>query len=103
MENIALEVGHIVVGSAVILQGVGMTAFVVEEVQGVGAVGLPHQLATGIEIVVGDAADFLGQTQTVRIVGEGELLATAVGGYQSPALLPVKAPIGTIIVLQRIA
>lgn len=53
VKHIALEIGHIVVGSTIILQCVGVTAFVVEEVQGVGAVGLPYQLATGIEANVG--------------------------------------------------
>ena len=48
VEHIALEVGHIVVGGAVILQGIGVTALVIEEVQGVGAPGFPQELAAGI-------------------------------------------------------
>ena len=52
VKHIALEVGHIVVGGAVVGQGVRVTAFVIEEVQGVGAVGLPYQLATCIGVVV---------------------------------------------------
>ena len=102
-QNIALEVGDIVVGGTVVGQGVGMTALVIEEVQSVAAPGLPHQLTTGIEIAVGGVADFLGQPQTVGIVGEGERLATAVGGDQSPSLFPGHCPPGAVIVAGRIA
>ena len=44
-QNIALEVGDIVVGGAIIGQGVGVTAFIVEEVQGVAVAPFSRQVA----------------------------------------------------------
>jgi len=45
VEHIALVVGHIVVGCAIVGKGIGVTAFIVEEVQGVIAPGFPQELA----------------------------------------------------------
>ena len=44
-QNIALEISDKIVGGAIIGQGVGVTAFVVEEVQGVAAAPFSRQVA----------------------------------------------------------
>lgn len=61
VHHIALQVGHIVVQGAIMLEGKGSTVIVVEEVQSVAAISFPQQLATGIDVIVsGCANSFLG-------------------------------------------
>ena len=67
VKHIALEIGHIVVGSTIVGLGIGVTAFVVEEVQGVGAVGLPYQLATGIEVIGGSGVAVMVLSLRLRL------------------------------------
>ena len=98
VEDVALEVGDVVVEGAVVLQGVGIAAGIVEEVQGVSAAGLAHQLAACVGVAVGGTAYLLGQPQAIGIVGEAEALAVAVGRHQPPALGPGHGPILAVVI-----
>ena len=60
VKHVALEVGDVVVEGAVVFQGVGVSVNVVEEIQGVAAPGLAHELAACVVVAVGGAADLFG-------------------------------------------
>lgn len=99
--HITLEVGDIVVDGAVVLQGIGGSISIVEEIQGVGAVGFPHQPATGVQIVVGNAVYGFTGAQPFQVVGVGHCGS---GGYrlgQSSAVVPREGPPSTVVVAQR--
>ena len=92
-------------------QGVGVTAFVVEKVQGVATGGLSHQFATGIEVVVGHTVKHLLRADTVLVIGVGIDISISLGSLvvtgfcrnQVPALFPGEVPPGAIIVAGGIA
>ena len=61
VQDIALEIGDVIVQGAVVLDGIGGTHSIVEEVQGVAAIGFPQQLITGIVISMSNSVGLLGQ------------------------------------------
>ena len=54
---IALKVGDVIVERAIVLQCIGVSARIVEEVQGVAAKAFPQQFTTGIIVSVLGAID----------------------------------------------
>ena len=102
VQNIALEVRNVIVQGAVILNRIGRTHGIVEEIQSVAAPGLPHQLAAGIIVFMLGGAYLLTQPQAFGIIGVGNALATAGSGHQSPALCPAKCPGGSVVVTSGI-
>ena len=103
LHYIALEVGDVVVHGAVVLQGEGRSAGIVEEVQGVGAVGFPEQLAAGVVVGVGRAVDSLRGADTVVVIGIGDGMASTDGFGQIPAFRPGEFPLGAVVVAGGIA
>ena len=104
MEDVALEVGNVVVQGVVVLQCVGISAGIVEEVQGVTAAGLAQELAAGVVVAVGGAVvDGFAQPQSAGIVGEVEACGSTACGNQSPSLCPVHIPLCAVVVCGGIA
>ena len=101
---IALQVGDVIVGGSVVLQGIGVSVGIVREIQEVAVVAFPQQLAAGIEIIVGSAAadGFLG-AQAVGVVLKGKRSACTACGGKLAAILPGEAPTRAVIIAQRIA
>ena len=58
---VALQVGDIVVNRAIVLQRVRSAVGIIEEVQGIAAIGFPQQLITGIVISMSNSVGLLGQ------------------------------------------
>ena len=100
---IALQVGDVIVGGAIILQRIRVTVGIIREIQEVAAVAFPQQLAAGIEIIVGSAAadGFLG-AQAVGVVLKGKRSACAACGGKLAAIFPGKGIAGAVVVTQRI-
>ena len=96
--HIAPEVGHVVVHRAVVLHGVGGSIGIVEEVNGIGAPGHAHQLATGIVVTVGGAVDNLAGSQAAGIIGEAQAVAACGGSCQAPTVSPGEVPAIAVIV-----
>ena len=98
-----MQVCNVIVEGAVVLQRVGGTIGIVEEVQGVAAIGFSQKLITGIIISVDNSIDCLGQPLAVRIVGESNLGVSGFCPVQLLACTPLKGPPGTIIVAGGVA
>ena len=103
LHHIALEVSDVVIHRAIMLQSKGGAAGIVEEVQGVGAVGFPQQLAAGVVVGVGRAVYSLRCADTVVVIGIGDGMASTDGFDQIPALGPLKGPTGAVVVAGGIA
>ena len=85
------------------LQSIGHTVGIIEEVQGIAAIGLPHQFAAGIEILVRDIANGLAVTKTGQIIG---VVNGGTAGYcpgQASAVVPGEGPAGAVIVAGGVA
>ena len=103
VENIALEVGDVVVGRAVVIQGVWRAVVVIEEVQNDTSIGLPQQLATGVVVIVYDVIDLLAGTQSVRVIGVGVGNAILLRTGEVSTLLPLEIPPGTVVIAGGVA
>ena len=97
-KDIALEVGNVVIGSAVVIQRIGASGVIIEEVQNVGSPCFPEQVAAGVEVVVGYAVYGLAQAQAVTVVGIGIGLAVDGSGGKPSALSPGKGIAAAIVV-----
>ena len=101
--HVPLQVGDVVVHRAVVLHGVGGSIGIVEEVNGIGAPGHAHQLATGIVVTVGGAVDNLAGSQAAGIIGEAQAVAACGGSCQAPTVSPGEVPANAVVVAGGIA
>ena len=86
--HVTLQIGDVVVEGSVVLQRIGSAVGIVEEVQGVAAVGLSQKFATGIVIGMLDPVHGFGGSDAVSIVGKAQILR-AVGGGLQIAVTPI--------------
>ena len=86
--HVTLQIGDVVVEGSVVLQRIGSAVGIVEEVQGVAAVGFPEQFAAGIVIGMLDPVHGFGGADAVSIVGKTQVLR-AVGGGLQIAVTPI--------------
>ena len=97
-----MQIGDVVIQCAIVLQRVGRAICIIEEVQGIAAVGFPEQLAAGIEVCVLDPVHSFGGADSVSIVGKTQILRAAGGGFQPFALAPGEGPAGTVVVAEGV-
>ena len=104
---IALGVGHIVVGRAVVDHRHRCTVGTVGKVQNIGANRHAAQTTSVVNILVGvgsrGAADFPLGTHAVGIVFHVPGQTVSGHGRQFPAMLPGKSPSGAVVEAERIA
>ena len=103
LHHIALQVGDVVIGGAVVLYRIGNAAGIVEEIEGVAAVGLPQQLAAGVVISVDNTVDGFRGADTVVVVSIGDVGVTAACADQVPAFRPGECPAGAVKVADGVA
>ena len=94
--HVTLEVGDVVVHRAVVLHGIGKTAGIVEEVNGIGSPGHAHQLAAGVIIAVSGATHSLAGPQTAGIIGKAQAVGSVGGRRQTSTVDPGKVPASAI-------
>ena len=98
--HVALQIGDVVVQSAVQADGNGSTGGIVGEVHGVGGAALHlHQQTAAVDILVGSAGTGTLGTHTAGIIGKGPGLAVDLQGRQLSAVLP---GVGAGAVRQRV-
>ena len=100
---VTLEVGYVVIHSAVVLQYIRHPASIVEEVQCRCTVSFTQQLAACIVIAVCGPVHRLPGSQAIRIIGVGYAVAASAGTAQSSALRPAETPLGPVVVAGGIA
>ena len=94
-----MQVRHIVVGRAVVLDGHGSAFRIVCEVHHCRViVGGFHQLTAKVDIVVGIGSVGATDSQTVRIVGVCPGGAAIRDGSQFPSVFPLHRPPGAIVI-----
>ena len=98
-----MQVCNVIVESAVVLEGIGTAICIVEEVQGVAAVGFPEKLITGIVISVDNSINGFRQSLTIGIVGEFNLGVSGGCLVQLLPRAPGEGPPGAVIVAGGIA
>lgn len=103
MHHVALEVCNVVIGRAIVLKRIRMTTSIVEEIQRVIAIGFPHELTAGIEVVVCHTVDNLARSQTIGIVCVGNVRGAIGSGSQTSAIPPSERPTSAVVVAQGVA
>ena len=95
---IALKVGDVIVEGTVVLQRIGCSAGIIEEIEGVIPVNLPKQLTARIVISMGDSIDCFCQSLAVRIIGEGQIPGAVGGRIQLLARGPGEIPSCAVVI-----
>ena len=85
------------------VQRIGMSVGIIEEVQRITAVSLSQKLASGIVIGMLSAVDCLGGTDSICIISVADGVSASAGSCESAALLPSEGPPGAIVVARRVA
>ena len=80
------------------LQGIGISACIIEEVQGIAAVGLPEKLTTCVVIGVLRAIDSLAGPQTIHIIDVADGVGAVYCCGKIPAMFPGEGPVCAVVV-----
>ena len=98
-----MQIGDIVVHRAVVLHGIGQTAGIIEEVNGIAAPGHAHELTAGVVVTVGGAVHSLADSQTAGIIGKAQAGAGFGSCCQTSAVGPCHRPAGAVVVAGGVA
>ena len=95
---IALKVGDVIVERAIVLQCIGVSARIVEEVRGVTAEAFPQQFTTGIIVGMLGAIYGLSGSQTIGIVSVADGIGAVAGICEPSALRLCECPAVTVVI-----
>ena len=97
-DNITLLVQNIDVVCTVVLEGIGQTAVIVDDIQDIAAPGLTNDLTIQSQVVVSHTVNSLAVTDASHIVGVLDLVVIGLCIDELAALCPVKVPTGAVVV-----
>ena len=97
-DDIALLVQHIDVVCTVVLEGIGQTAVIVDDIQDIAAPGLTNDLTIQSQVVVSHTVNSLAVTDASHVVGVLDLVVIGLCTDELAALFPVKVPTGAVVV-----
>ena len=98
-----MQIADVIVGYAVVFQGVGAAVGIVDEVQRVGSISLSEQFAACVIVFMLHAVDGFAVTDSVYVIGIRDGISGAACTDQLSSIFPSKCPASSVVVAVGIA